>query len=400
MRRENSHDRKRPVLLDSAESFTGDRFFSTLIPPRQHTGLIRMDSTKMLSERIRTRAVELGFDLVGIAPAGRSRHAAAFSRWLDEGMAGEMSWLARDRERRTDPSRVVENAASVVSLGFSYFTDAPPSEYWDDPARGRIARYAWGRDYHAVVTPWLKALSEFIGIEAGSGTVTRYYVDTGPVMERDFAADAGNGFIGKNTLLIHPTYGSYVFLAEILVNRGLDYDTPAADDGATLRSETRVGSCGNCTRCLEICPTHAFPAPYILDSRLCISYLTIELRGSIPEELRPRMTNWIFGCDECQRVCPWVRRYKGPNESGFLGFQPDTCTPKLVDLMKLDEEGFRRLFRGTPVTRTKRRGLLRNAAVALGNWGDPVARPALESALGDSEPLVREHASWALERIG
>jgi len=362
-----------------------------------------MKSSDRLSERIRTRAMELGFDLVGIAPAARARHADAFFRWLDAGNAGEMSWLDRNRERRADPALVLEGAASVVSVGMTYCAGEPPSDLWDDPSRGRIARYAWGRDYHDILTPFLKQLAEFIREEGGDDTRSRYYVDTGPVLERDFAAQGGNGFIGKNTLLIHPGYGSYLFLAEVLVNRTLQYDTPAADDGATLLGEddsSRTGTCGGCRRCLDICPTNAFPAPYILNSRLCISYLTIELRTSIPEPLRPGMKNWIFGCDECQSICPWVRRNPVPPKEGFLRFDPDTCAPSLIDLIRLDEAGFRERFRGTPVLRAKRRGFLRNVAVALGNWGDEAARPALEKAIGDPEPLIREHALWALERMG
>jgi epoxyqueuosine reductase len=362
-----------------------------------------MNSSDSLSDRVRCRAVELGFDLVGIAPAARARHADAFFSWLDAGHAGEMSWLTRNRERRADPSLVLEGAASVVSVGMTYFAGDPPAAFWDDPSRGRIARYAWGRDYHDVLTPSLKSLSEFIRAEGGGDTVTRYYVDTGPVLERSFASQAGVGFIGKNTLLIHPGYGSYLFLAEILVNRELQYDEPATDDGATLHREdgaARVGTCGGCRRCLDICPTHAFPAPYILDSRLCISYLTIELRTSIPVPLRSRMSNWIFGCDACQSVCPWVRRNTGPAKENFLVFNPDSCAPRLTELMRLDDTGFRERFRGTPVTRAKRRGFLRNVAVALGNWGDAAAKPALEKAIRDPEPLIREHAQWALERIG
>ena len=362
-----------------------------------------MNSTDRLSESIRIRAAELGFDLFGIAPAARARHADAFIRWLHAGNAGEMSWLARDPNKRANPSLVLEGAASVVSVGMSYYAGEPPPEFWDDPSRGRIARYAWGSDYHDVLTPSLKRLAEFIRAEGGGDTMARYYVDTGPILERSFAAEAGTGFIGKNTLLIHPGYGSYLFLAEIIVNRELQYDTPAADDGATFHGvdgSTRVGTCGGCRRCLDICPTHAFPAPYILDSRLCISYLTIELRTSIPVSLRSKMKNWIFGCDECQSVCPWVRRNPGSPKQGFLTFEPEACAPRLTDLMGLDDTGFRERFRGTPVTRAKRRGLLRNVAVALGNWGDPAAKPALEEAIRDPEPLIREHAHWALERIG
>jgi epoxyqueuosine reductase len=311
-----------------------------------------------------------------------------------------MAWLAKDPERRSDTRQVVEGALSVVTVGVSYYAEEPPDEVWDDPSRGRIARYAWGPDYHDVMTPMVQDLSSFIRREAGDGTNARYYVDTGPVLERSVAADAGLGFIGKNSLLIHPSYGSYVLLGEIITNVELTHDEPARSEGAMLPlPDGREGTCGSCRRCLDVCPTHAFPAPYILDSRLCISYLTIELKGPIPEALRPLMKNWVFGCDECQTVCPWVKRYAKRREDSFLRFEPDECAPSLLALMDLDDARFRDRFRRTPVQRTKRRGLLRNAAVALGNWGDAAAKPVLERALRDSEPLVKEHVQWALDRI-
>jgi epoxyqueuosine reductase len=246
-------------------------------------------------------------------------------------------------------------------------------------------------------------------------------VDAGPVLERDLASQAGLGFIGKNTCLISPYLGSYLFLGELLVDLELDYDEPASDSGAKIESGSvqrrimageredgwkksgrriqRVGTCGACTRCLETCPTNAFPAPYVLDSGRCISYLTIELKGSISLELRSLMGNWIFGCDECQSVCPWPRRFAQPARLSFLRFDPEYAAPKLLDLIGLRDDEFRTRFRRTPLWRAKRRGLLRNVAVALGNWGNPCAIPALEGALDDPEPLIREHAAWALAQI-
>jgi epoxyqueuosine reductase len=307
---------------------------------------------------------------------------------------------------------VLPAAQSVVVVGLSYFVLDPPAELWRDPSRGRIARYAWGLDYHDVMLPRLRELGDFVEQEAGRTVNRRIYVDTGPVLERDFAAQAGLGFIGKNTLLINPRIGSYLFLGEILVDVELDYDEPAPDGGASclidltglkdlsgLGASKRLGTCGNCTRCLDICPTYAFPAPYILDSNRCISYLTIELKGSIAPELRPLMGNWIFGCDECQEICPWVRRYSQRTRESFLSYDPDWVAPKLIDLMKLDEAAFRARFKGTPILRAKRRGLLRNVAIALGNWGSPETLPVLEQALQDPEPLIQEHAAWAIERI-
>jgi epoxyqueuosine reductase len=195
-------------------------------------------------------------------------------------------------------------------------------------------------------------------------------------------------------------------LGEILVDIELDYDEPAADGGASCSIDPhdrakRVGTCGNCTRCLQICPTHAFPAPYILDSNRCISYLTIEHKGSLPVQLRPLLKNWVFGCDECQEICPWVRRYavNHPTRESFLRFDPKLVAPRLIELMQLDDAAFRARFKGTPIQRTKRRGLLRNVAIALGNWGHPDALPVLKTAKHDPEPLIREHAAWAAGQV-
>jgi len=354
-----------------------------------------------LTQRLKEKAFDLGFDLIGVAPADRAPHAEAFLRWLAQNHHARMEWLARDPQRRLDPRQVVAGAQSVVVVGVSYFALNPPPELWNDPARGRIARYAWGPDYHDVLLPRLRQLGDFIEQEAGP-TRQRAYVDTGPVLERDFATQAGLGFIGKNTMLISPRRGSYLFLAEILVDVELEYDVPAVNDGAGLPLDAagrRRAGCGQCVRCLQICPTHAFPAPYILDSNRCISYLTIELKGAIPVELRPRLGNWIFGCDACQEICPWVRRYSQPAGQPFLHFNPERAIPPLLELMTLDDTAFRARFKGTPLQRTKRRGLLRNVAVALGNWGSPQALPALHHALDDPEPLIREHAAWAVSRI-
>lgn len=356
-----------------------------------------------LTERIKQKAYDLGFDLIGIAPAERAPHADAYRRWIEHHYHAEMGWLARHVDRRQNPRLVVAGVQSVVVVGLSYYLLDP--DLWQDPSRGRIARYAWGLDYHEVMLPRLRALGDFIERESGRELSQRAYVDTGPILERDFAAQAGIGFIGKNTLLISPKLGSYLFLGEILVDLDLDHDPPAIDGGASCLVDPpgtakRVGTCGNCTRCLSICPTQAFPAPYILDSNLCISYLTIELKGAIPIDLRPLMGNWIFGCDECQEVCPWVRRFSRPNAAPFLRYEPDWVAPKLIDVMRLDDDGFRARFKGTPLKRTKRRGILRNVAVALGNWGHRDAMPVLAEATHDAEPLIRAHAAWALAQIG
>jgi epoxyqueuosine reductase len=348
-----------------------------------------MVSKTRLGDRIRERALQLGFDVVGFAPAERAPRAPEFLSWLEQGRHGSMAWLARDPERRADPRRVLPGAKSMIIAGLSYFVADPPDELWNDPTRGRIARYAWGPDYHDVLLPMLEELARFVEAEQGHPISARAYVDTGPVLEREHAERAGLGFIGKNSLLIHPKLGSYLFLGEILTDVELEFDPPAKEP---------AGTCGSCRRCQDLCPTHAFPAPYIVDSRLCISYLTIELKDAIPVELRPLMRNWIYGCDECQSVCPWVKQYARPGAKRFLSFDPDFSAPRLVDLMQLDEKGFRDRFAGTPILRTKRLGLLRNVAVALGNSGDITALPILEKALTDPEPLIREHAQWAIER--
>jgi len=342
-----------------------------------------------LTERIKSRAYDLGFDLIGVAPAGRAARADAYVRWVSAGYAGEMAYMARDAARRQDVRATAPQARSVVVVGLSHYTFDLPDEIRRDPSRGLIARYAWGRDYHDVMTQRLRELLAFIRTEAGRELQARIYVDTGPVLERDFAEQAGLGFIGKNTCLIHPSTGSWLFLGEIVLDLELDYDAPI----------THIG-CGSCTRCLTACPTDAFVAPYVLDARLCISYLTIELKGNIPRELRPLLGNRIFGCDDCQDVCPWPRRFARPaTERAFYPVAIDQAAPRLLDLIGLKPEQFSARFKGTPIMRARRRGLLRNVAVALGNWGDESAVPALASALDDGEPLVRAHAAWALGRI-
>ena len=238
----------------------------------------------------------------------------------------------------------------------------------------------------------------YVRDESGRPATVKTYVDTGPVLERDFAAQAGLGFIGKNTNLIHPNFGSYVFLGEILTDWESAHSLAPDNRRQGLHPSQRP-SCGRCGRCLKACPTQAFPEPYVLDARRCISYLTIEHKGPIPEDLRPKMGHWIFGCDECQQVCPWVLRFSKPGRQRFLRFDENRCAPKLIELMALNEAGFRERFSGTPVLRAKRSGCLRNVAVALGNGGHPSSAPVLEKAARDPDPLVREHAHWALEKI-
>lgn len=349
------------------------------------------DPAMGLSERIEERARRLGFDLVGVASAHPPReHVRAYRDWVARGDHGGMAYMARpDRiARREDPSIILPGARSVVCVAVNY-CPAPPPPPANDRPRGRISNYAWRQDYHDWMLPHLVELAAFIRAEVGGGVRHQAYVDTGPVLERAFAAQAGLGFIGKNTCLIHPRLGSWLFLGEVLV----DVDLPRA-------GQTIPPRCGICTRCLQACPTGALAAPYRLDARRCISYLTIEHKGPIPPNLRPLLGEWIYGCDICQEVCPWQRFARPTAVSAFQVVSLGHAAPPLLDLMTLDEEGFRRRFQGSPILRIGRERLLRNVAVALGNVGGPQAVPALATALTDPSPLVRDHAAWALAQIG
>ncbi|HZY46002.1 MAG TPA: tRNA epoxyqueuosine(34) reductase QueG [Anaerolineae bacterium] len=343
-----------------------------------------------LTERIKLRAIELGFDLVGIAPAGVAPHAKEYADWVAAGMLGEMAYMSRDPDRRSDLRRLLPGAQSVIVVGLSHYTLQLSEDVKNDPSRGLIARYAWGVDYHAVMTPRLNDLAKFVRVESSRDVESKVYVDTGAVLERDWAQMAGLGFIGKNTCLINPHMGSWLFLGVLITDLDLEIDQPQ-----------KHVSCGNCSRCLVACPTDAFTSPYILDARKCISYLTIELRGSIPIELRSLMSNRIFGCDICQDVCPWPTRFAQPtHERSFFPVDLDRAGPRLIDLARLSEDQFKVRFAGTPILRSKRRGLLRNVAVALGNWGSIEAREALQMLSIDPDPIVAEHAEWGLFATG
>ncbi len=355
---------------------------------------------RVWARRVKEKARALGFDKVGIAPAEELPSGAAFLRWVEHGYAGAMQYLSRDPRRRLDPRQVFPEARSVIVVARNYWVPAPDPEILTDPSRGRISRYAWGRDYHDVLKPRLFALDAFVRELSGRTTYGRAYVDTGPVLERGWAARAGLGFIGKNTCLIVPSLGSWTFLGVLLVPEVLEPDPPPrllVQEPPTWQwPDGTRGTCGTCRRCLDACPTGAFVAPYVLDARRCISYLTIEWRGPIPREMRPLMGNWIFGCDVCQEICPWNRRTPPTDEVAFHP-DPDRVAPPLVEVLQWGEEAFRARFRKTPVMRAKRRGLLRNACVAVGNWGDPYALPVLERVLAEEpEPLIRGHCAWAL----
>ena len=338
-----------------------------------------------LTEKVKAAAIAQGFDLVGVAPAQAPQHWSFYAQWLSLGYAGEMHYLGRNLERRADPCAIVPDAKSILCLGVNYLPkeEDPPT---DEPC-GTISKYARGDDYHDLIKSRLFELLETIKTFDASAD-GRVYVDTGPVLERDFAVRAGLGWFGKHTCLIHKRKGSWFFLAEIILNIALDPDEPQLDH------------CGTCTRCIDACPTDAIVEPYVVDSQRCISYLTIELRDAIPRALRSAMGQWVYGCDICQDVCPWNQKQAQPTDEPAFQARTGFDFPKLVDLLEMDQEAFSKTFKGSPIKRTKRRGLLRNAAVVLGNVGSKADVPVLAQALGDDEPLVRGHAAWALGQIG
>jgi len=339
---------------------------------------------RALAERAKETGRRLGFDVVAIGPADPPEHGAQFEAWLDAGYAGAMGYLERGREKRLDPRRVLPGARSLVACALNYYQGPDQGSDGRLSAVGptHVARYAWGRDYHAVMEPRLHELLADIVAEA-RGTTGRVYVDTGPILERDLAARAGLGWVGKNTMLLHPALGSYFFIGVILTTAELEPDTPLPD------------RCGTCTRCLEACPTDAFLGPYVLDARRCISYLTIEQRGPIPLELRGDVGTLAFGCDICQDVCPWNRRAPITAEAAFAARD----LPALTELVALSEEGYQEQLRESPLRRARRDGLARNAAVALGNSGDPGAVTALARGLAHANLMVRAHVAWALGRL-
>ena len=344
------------------------------------------------AHKLKQQAAALGFNLVGVVEARPSPYLAAYLRWIEAGMHGSMGYMARpDRvERRRDLSVILPGVRSMIVVGLDYGA-AIPAAVLNDPARGRIAAYAWGDDYHDVMTPRLERLAAWLTDERGESLRQRVYIDTGAILERSHAQAAGLGFVGKNTMLIHPRRGSLFFLGEILTEAKFDqYDQPFA----------RATMCGSCTRCLNACPTNAFPAPHVLDARRCISALTIEHKGWIDRDLRPLMGNWIYGCDVCQDVCPFQRFAPGDSESVFQPPDLDRAAPPLLDVLALDEAGFAARFGGSAIARIKRERLVRNACIAAGNWGAQAVMPPLLRLLDDASPLVRGHAAWALGQIG
>jgi epoxyqueuosine reductase len=339
-------------------------------------------------ETLTETALSLGFAMVGFAPLRRLDEREDFYRqWLDEGGHASMAYLEREPERRFDPRRLDARYKSVVSLGYPY-APAAPGEYsridWRAELRGRIAAYALGPDYHDHVLKRARTIADAITKDR-VGAIARAYVDTGPVFEREWATEARLGWFGKNTMLLNRDHGSYFFLAEIFTDAEFE---PSA--------EPYREHCGTCRRCLDLCPTGALADGYVMRSDLCISYQTIENRGAIPRELRPKLGNWIFGCDICNEVCPWNGDPATADKNSAR-----ELLPHLPDLLALDDHAFSARFSKSAVKRAKRRGLLRNVAVALGNTRNPdAATPLIRALESEAEPLIRSHAAWALGQVG
>jgi epoxyqueuosine reductase len=343
-----------------------------------------MTAITTITGDLKAEAQRLGFDLCGVCPAvvppGAIDH---FRQWLAAGYAGEMHYLADRAEAYADVGRVLDGAQSIVMLAMNYRTHEPavtPSGH------GKVSRYAWGSDYHVLIRARLGTLADWLK-RASPGAKVRGVVDTAPLLEREFAQLAGLGWIGKNTLLLNKQTGSWFFLAALLTDVELEIDAAHATD-----------HCGTCRACLDACPTGAFVDAYVLDARRCISYLTIELRNAIPRELREGVGEWLFGCDVCQDVCPWNHRAPVSDERGFAA-RAGTNPIELAPLFEMDDAAFRRRFRDTPLWRAKRRGLLRNAAIVLGNRLVENTLPALAHGLNDDEALVRGACAWALGRF-
>jgi epoxyqueuosine reductase len=340
-------------------------------------------------QAVKNEARRLGFALVGVTTPDPPPHFSAYENWLRLGRHGSMDYLANQRARscRRDPHMLLPGCRSILLLGMRHPDPKTARPDEGTGPRGQVAAYARGRDYHLVFPERLKALSGFIEQLAGTPLPQRWYTDTGPILERDLAQRAGLGWIGKNTCLINPKAGSYFLLAEILLGIELEPDLPFTAD-----------RCGTCSRCIEACPTGCILPDRTLDARRCISYLTIENKGEIPSNLRPQMGNWIFGCDVCQVVCPWNRFAANEYDQNLAAYPGRPGADLSTDLLLTAHE-FNQKFKDSPVQRARRRGYLRNVAVALGNSGNSAGIPALEKARQDDEPLVRQHASWALEQI-
>lgn len=342
-----------------------------------------MVSTSDLKEE----AARLGFDLCGVALPGPSDYDLKFHRWLERGYHADMSYLSRPDAvaKRADIRLVLQGVRAVVVVGTSYATHCTPAP---SPTRAVVARYAWGQDYHRAVLERLNKLASWVEGAAAHPVSHRAYVDTGPVLEREWGRRAGLGWIGKNSCLIHPRTGSYFFLGVLLLDLELEPDAPFAND-----------FCGTCQACIRACPAGALVAPHTLDARKCISYLTIENRGGIPPELRASIGARVFGCDVCQEVCPWNKRASANAPAALEATHGGPRESDPADLLRLDDEGFQRLFAGSAMRRARRPGIARNAAVVLGNVGTTEDREVLVQAVQDADVIVAEHAAWALRRL-
>ena len=336
--------------------------------------------TQDLKQSIKDKARQLGFFLAGVTAPEPPPHYSTFENWLAQNQHGTMDYLAteRSRARRSNPLEILPECKSILVLATPYTT---PKE---NKSQARIASYALGADYHDILPARMKELVQFIEEQVGDPIKNRYYTDTGPILERDLAQRAGIGWIGKNTCLINPKQGSYFLLSEIFLDLALEPDAPFVTD-----------HCGTCTRCIEACPTDCILPSRTLDAKRCISYLTIELKEDIPIELRDKIGDWAFGCDICQMVCPW-NRFAPEGDTAFAEKEP---LPAPTEELTLTPQAFNQRFKRTPIQRTKRRGYLRNIAVVLGNIGDTHSLLVLQNALNDDEPMIREHANWAIEQI-
>lgn len=334
---------------------------------------------------IRAEALALGFDAVGFAPAALGAATRArLGEFLARGYHGDMGWMADKADRRGDPRVLWPEALSVVVVGLSYAPADDPRSAQADAAQGAVSVYARGRDYHDVVKGRLKRLAQWM--QARLGGEVKVFVDTAPVMEKPLAEAAGIGWQGRHTNLVSRAHGSWLFLGSVFTTLALEPDRPETDH------------CGSCRQCLDACPTAAFPAPNLLDARRCISYLTIEHKSAIPEELRPLIGNRVYGCDDCLAVCPWNKFARAGREAAFLPREALTA-PRLAELAALDDAAFRRMFSGSPIKRTGRDRFLRNVLIAIGNSARAPLAPAALNRLGDASPLVRAAAVWALSRL-
>ncbi len=338
-------------------------------------------------QRLKAKAAELGFVACGICDADAAPQAGARLRaWLDEGCHGEMLWMEERASQRASPQGLWPEVRSVIALGLSYAPAADPMALAAEPTRGRISVYAQGRDYHDVVKSALKSLARWMVEAEGMGAL-KVFVDTAPVMEKPLAQAAGIGWQGKHTNVVSRSHGNWLFLGAIYVSEALAPDAATGD------------RCGSCSACQTSCPTNAFPAPYRLDARRCISYLTIEHKGTIPEELREGIGNHVYGCDDCLAACPWNKFAQAAQAHKAFLPRAELAAPRLADLLALDEPTFREIFSGSPIKRIGRVRLVRNAAIAAGNSGDAALTPALKALLDDEDAVVAEAAGWALTRL-